>query len=111
MRHDDQRPVARLGFGQPGADSAGKDLIGFAVRRREIPLVTPLLVEGARHQRRDLGARQPIPGAEREFAQPVVKPQRLAAAEAFADDLGGMAGAANRARDEVGRTNFRQFAE
>src|SRR6478672_602593 len=46
MRHDNPRLVAHLGFGQPGADSAGKDLIGLAVRRREIPFLTPLLVEG-----------------------------------------------------------------
>src|SRR5258707_7716319 len=90
MRHNDQRPVS--GFGEPGGDPAGEDLIGFAVRRREIPLVRTLAVEGPRLQRGDLGAAEPLPGAERELAQTIIEAQGLDAAERFSDDLGAVAG-------------------
>ena len=107
MRHDDQRAVSGFCLSEPGADAAGEDLIGFAVWRREIPFVTPLLVEGARHQRGYVGTSETVPRAKGEFAQPLVKAQRRATAEAFTDDLGGVTGAAERAREEVGRARLR----
>ena len=107
MRHDDQRAVSGFCLSEPGADAAGEDLVGLAVGRREIPFVTPLVVEGARHQRGYVGTSEAVPRAKGELAQPVVKAQRLGPAEAIADDLGGVTGAAERAREEVGRARLR----
>ena len=60
------------GLAQPIPEPRGKGGVALAVRGAEIPVVAPVAIENAGAAPRDIGIGQPVPGAERQLAQPIV---------------------------------------
>src|SRR5207302_5369620 len=81
MTDDDDRTTRLLR--QPAGNAPGESLVRLAVDSVEIPLE---LLEIGAHPGTNLAAVEPVPGAERNLAQPIVEAQRRGVSQALGDD-------------------------
>src|SRR5438067_3113421 len=106
MTDDDDRAVGLLR--EPAGNAPGESLVRLAVDSVKIPFE---LLEIGAHPGTDLAAVEPVPGAERNLAQPIVEAQRRGVSQALGDDLGAAPRPADRARDNRGADGFGQRAQ
>ena len=96
MRDDNERALGIL-LAQPFAEPSGERVIPFAIRRTEIPVIASVAIEHARRARGDVTVGQTVPGADRQLAEPIVKPQLQRRLEMLPNDFGGSLCASQRA--------------